>query len=360
MPKPNNYSTALTRRTFLLGLGAAAAGLSLSPRNAWSTENKKLNFYNWDTYIGETTLADFKAASGVEVKMDIFADNDELFAKLKHGNPGYDVIVPTNNYVDRMIAAGILMPLDHSLIPNKANIDPIFQNAAYDPGRKYSQPYMWGTAGIGYRKSRVEGIPDSWKWLLASDKYKGRIALMGDKSTAIQMGLKLLGHSLNTTDGSLVKQVEEMLIRQKPHIKTFAEDDGQDLLLAGEVDLAMEWNGDILQVMKKDADIGYVVPREGGLLWQDCLCIPKSAPHPQNAHNFINFLLRADVGASIADFIQYATPNAAAKARTSADYRNNTAIFPPPEVTKASEFPVYLGEDYERLIEKTWARIQAA
>ena len=360
MPKQDNLLSGLSRRTFLSSLGAAAAVLRFSSPGAWSAEDNKLNFYNWDTYIGETTLADFKAASGIEVKMELFADNDELFAKLQKGNPGYDVIVPTNNYVERMIAAGMLMPLDHSLIPNKTNIDPVFQDAAYDPDRKYSQPYMWGTAGVGYRKSRVESVPDSWKWLLASDKYKGRIALMGDKSTAIQMGLKLLGHSLNTTDPSLIKRVEEMLIRQKPHIKAFADDDGQDLLLAGEVDLAMEWNGDILQIMKKEADIGYVVPREGGLLWQDCLCIPKGAPHPENAHKFIDFLLRADVGAAIADFIQYATPNAAAKARMPAAYRNNPAIFPPSEVTKASEFPVYLGEDYERLIEETWARIQAA
>ena len=360
MLNSDNYSSAISRRSFLLGLGAAVAALCLSPRNTRSAEEKRLNFYNWDTYIGETTLADFKAASGIEVKMDLFADNDELFAKLEKGNAAYDVIVPTNNYVERMIAAGMLLPLDHSLIPNKSNIDPVFQDAAYDPGRKYSQPYMWGTAGIGYRKSRVEGVPDSWKWLLASDKYKRRIALMGDKSTAIQMGLKLLGHSLNTTDAALIKQVEVMLIRQKPYIKAFAADSGQDLLLAGEVDLAMEWNGDILQVMKKSADIGYVVPREGGLLWQDCLCIPKGAPHPEDAHKFIDFLLRADVGASIADFIRYATPNAAAKAKMSAVYRDNPAIFPPPEVMKASEFPVYLGENHERLIEETWARIQAA
>ena len=360
MPKQDNLLPGLSRRTFLFSLGAAVAALRFSSPGAWSAEDKKLNFYNWDTYIGETTLADFKAASGIDVKMDLFADNDELFGKLQKGNPGYDVIVPTNNYVERMIAAGMLMPLDHSLIPNKANIDPAFQDAVYDPGRKYSQPYMWGTAGVGYRKSRVEGVPDSWKWLLASDKYTGRVALLGDKSTAIQMGLKLLGHSLNAPDPALIKQVEEMLIRQKPHVKVFAEDNGQDLLLKGEVDLAMEWNGDILQVMKKDADIGYVVPREGGLLWQDCLCIPKGAPHPENAHEFIDFLLRADVGAAIADFIQYATPNAAAKARMSAPYRNNPAIFPPPEVTKASEFPLYLGEGHERLIEETWARIQAA
>jgi len=131
------------RRT-LLGGGAALAGLSFLPRGALSAEEKKVNFYNWDTYIGETTLADFNEATGIEAKMDLFADNDELFAKLKEGNPGYDMIVPTNDYVERMIVAGILAPLDHSKIPNMANLEKTFQDAAFDPGLKHAIPYTVG------------------------------------------------------------------------------------------------------------------------------------------------------------------------------------------------------------------------
>ena len=352
--------SGVSRRSFLASLSAVAAGVTLLPRGAWSEEEKKLNFYNWDTYIGETTLADFKKASDIDVKMDLFADNDELFAKLKEGNPGYDLIVPTNDYAERMIKAGMLVELDRASVRNFANVDPVFQDAQFDPGRKYSIPYMWGTVGIGYRKSAVNEIPNSWEWLYNSDKYTGRIALLADASTVIQMGLKYLGHPLNSTDPVLIKQVEDMLIKQKPHIKVFAEDNGQDLLASGEVDLTMEWNGDILQVMTEDDDVGYTVPKEGGLLWQDCLCIPKDAPHPQNAHAFMNFILEADAGAAIADFIQYATPNAAAKVKMSEEYRNNPAIFPPEEVTKISEASIYKGEDYQRLIDETWTRIQAA
>ena len=353
------------RRSFLAGTGAVAAGLSLGskfagPRFAWAAEEKKLNFYNWDTYIGETTLDDFEDASGIEVKMDLFADNDELFAKLKEGNPGYDLIVPTNDYVERMIEAEMLDTLDHSKIPNKANIDPNFQDANFDPGRKHSMPYMWGTIGIGYRKSKVDGVPDSWKWLYDSDQYAGKIALLADGGTVIQMGLKYMGQSLNTTDAAMIKQVEEMLIAQKPHIKVFAEDNGQDLLLSGEVDLTMEWNGDILQVMAEDDDIGYAVPQEGGLLWQDCLCIPKGAPHPENAHAFIDFILDGEAGAAIADFIQYATPNKAAKAMLPAEYSENPAIFPPDEVIAKCEPSLYLGSDHTRLLDETWTRIGAA
>ncbi len=352
--------TRLHRRTVLAALGAVAAGVSLVPRRGQAAEEPKLNFYNWDTYIGETTLSDFKDATGIDVKMDLFADNDELFAKLKEGNPGYDLIVPTNDYVERMITAGMLMPLDHSKIDNIRNVTPKFMKAEFDPGRKHSLPYMWGTIGIGYRKSKVDGVPDSWKWLYDSDRYSGRVAMLADAPTVIQMGMKYLGKSINSTDPALIKQVEEMIIRQKPHIKVFAEDNGQDLLASGEVDLTMEWNGDILQVMAEDPDIGYTVPKEGGLLWEDCLCIPKGAPHPLNAHAFINFILDGKNGAAIADFIQYATPNAAAKALMSKEYQENPAIFPPPSVVEASESSVYKGEQYQRLVDETWTRIGAA
>ena len=199
MKRPKNRP--FSRRAFLAGTGAVAAGLTVAPRFGWSAEEAKLNFYNWDTYIGETTLDDFEDASGIEVKMDLFADNDELFAKLKEGNPGYDVIVPTNDFVERMITADMLVPLDHSKIPNfKANVDEAFQEAEFDPGRKFSMPYMWGTMGIGYRKSRVSGVPDSWKHVFDSDEYSGKIAWLSE--ITLETTLKYLGYSLNSTDFS--------------------------------------------------------------------------------------------------------------------------------------------------------------
>ncbi|MEO1329353.1 MAG: extracellular solute-binding protein, partial [Pseudomonadota bacterium] len=154
--------------------------------------------------------------------------------------------------------------------------------------------------------------------------------------------------------------VEALIIKQKPSIAAFAQDNGQDLLLAGEVDLAMEWNGDILQIMEEDDDIGYVVPKEGGLLWEDDLCIPKGGPNPEGAHALINYLLDAEAGAKIADFISYPTPNAAAKALMSEEYRNNPAIFPSAEVVKRSEVSVFPGQDWIEKIEAAWTRIKAA
>jgi spermidine/putrescine transport system substrate-binding protein len=350
----------LSRRRFLASTSAAAVGVTLFPYRALGQEEKKLNFYNWDTYIGETTLDDFKAATGIEVQMDLFADNDELFAKLREGNPGYDVIVPTNDFVERMKTAGMLVPIDHDRIPNMSNISPLFLDAEFDPGREFSLPYMWGTMGIGYNKNAVSAPVDSWKVLYDSDEYSGRMSLLSESSDVLQMCLKYLGHSLNSTDPAHYRQAEEMIIAQKPHIKVFAPDNGQDLLASGEVDIAQEWNGDIAQLMTEDDAFTYVVPKEGGLVWQDCLCIPTGAPHPDNAHAFINYIFDAEAGAAIADFIQYATPNQAARALLGDDYKTNPAIFPPDEVIAKCESALYLGEDVNRMIEEAWTRIEAA
>lgn len=356
-----NPKSPIGRRSFLAGTGAVAAGVTLLPKVGWSAEEAVVNFYNWDTYIGETTLEDFEDATGIEANMDLFADNDELFAKLKEGNPGYDLIVPTNDYVERMIEAKMLQEIDHSQVPNfEQNVSEVFQDAVFDPGRKYSMPYMWGTIGIGYRKSRVDEEPNSWKWLYDSDVFADRMALLGDGGTVIQMALKYMGESLNTKDEEKLRKAADLIIAQKPNIKVFAEDNGQDLLLSGEVDITMEWNGDILQVMAEDDDIGYTVPKEGGLLWQDCLCIPNDAPHPQNAHKLINFILDAEVGRDIAEYIYYATPNAAARELADDAYKNNPAIFPPDSVIEKCEPSVYLGQEHVELIDSLWTKIKAA
>ena len=348
----------LSRRQFLAG--AAAVGISFKiPKSALAADGK-VNFYNWDTYIGENTIDEFQDATGLEVQYDLFADNDELFAKLRGGNPGYDVIVPTNDYVERMLVAEMLLPLDHSKIPNMKNIEAGFLDPAFDPGRQYSMPYMWGTIGVGYRKSAVEDIPTSWNDLLNSDKYAGRIALMSEPQTVMQMALKAMGKSLNDFSDENIAAAEKMISDQKSNIVAFAPDNGQDLLLAGEVDLAMEWNGDILQAMEEDDDIGYVVPDEGGLLWEDTLCIPKGAPNVENAHALINYLLDAQVGADIADYVYYATPNAAAKALMSDEYTGNPAIFPSADATAKSEVSVYPGQDVVRKIDEAWTRIKAS
>jgi len=364
-----------SRRAFMAAFGATAAALTLSgckPAEPEATsegklviegsEGNKLAFYNWDTYIGENTLADFKAASGVEVNMTLFANNDELFAKFRAGNPGFDLIMPSNEYVARMIEAKMLAPLDHAKIPNKKNLLPEFQDADFDPGRKYSMPYTWLVLGIGYRKSAMKGgvIPDSWKYLYDSAEYKGRMSLLSESADVFRLGFKYLGKSVNDATPELIKQVEDMLIKQKANIKNFHDDNGQDLLMSKEVDIVLEYNGDIAQKETEDPDLAFVVPKEGSLLNSDCMCIPTGAPNPNNAHAFINFLLDGQNGANITKTILYPTPNAAAKALMDDTYKNNPTIFPPAEVMAKCEYGKYAGSEITQAFEAAMTRVRAA
>jgi spermidine/putrescine transport system substrate-binding protein len=366
----HRFSRHSSRRSLLQGLGAAAVGLSFAPllsgcgqsggSKDGNGEEAKLNFYNWDTYIGKTTLADFKAATGISVNMTLFASNDELFAKLRGGNPGYDVIVPSNETVTRLAEANLLMKLDHAKLPNMANLAPQFRDAVFDRGRQYSMPYTWGIIGIGYRKSKVKALPDSWKLLFDSGAYKGRIALVSESADLIRLGAKYLGHSILGVGPEMIAKVEAMLIKQKPNIKTFHDDNGQDLLLAGDVDLVMENAGDIAQVMREDKDLDFVIPKEGSLLYQDCLCIPAGAPRPDNAHRFINYILDGAAGAAISKTILYATPNAAAKKLMPDDYQNNPVIFPSGPAMDKSEYGLFEGAAQASQFEEAMTRIRAA
>jgi spermidine/putrescine transport system substrate-binding protein len=357
------------RRSLLQALGVAAVGISFGGLAACSrTEGQKLangeearlNFYNWDTYIGEDTLSSFRSASGVDVTMDLFDSNDVLFAKFKAGNPGYDVIVPSNDFVERMVRADMLLPIDHSKVPNfTKNIEPAFQDVVYDPGRKFSMPYTWLALGIGYRKSKVTNAPNSWKTLFDSDQYKGRIAWLSEAGDMFRLFGKYLGKSVNELNADDLRTIEAMMIRQKPNVKKFHEDDGQDLLLKGDCDLVLEYNGDIAQIMREDDDIGFIIPKEGSQLNSDNLCIPKGAPHPQNAHAFINYLLDAEVGKHISETILFPTPNAAAKALMAEDYRSNPVIFPTAQELSRCEYARF-NPDLQSLYEEAFTRVRAS
>ncbi len=352
----------LNRRKFLTAGTGIAMGVTLLPYKAMAAEEKKMNLYSWDSYLGENTLADFNKATGVTVKLDIYGNNDELFAKLKAGNPGYDVIIPSANWIQRFVKAGMLMPLDHGKIPNIKNYDKAFMDGEFDPGRKYSLAYVWGTFGIGYRKSKAKTKPDSWKYLLDSTDFDGKISIQADQEYALGSALQYLGFSWNSTNAKELAKAKDLLISAKKHIKLFAKDNGQDLLASSDVDICSEFGGDVLQVMKADTtnDLDYVLPKEGGNIWQDTMAIAKGAPHPENAHKYINYICDAKVNASLMAAINYATPNAAAKATMEDDYKNNPVIFPSPEILKKAEPSLYLGEDATAAREEIWTAVQAA
>ncbi|MCF8069399.1 MAG: spermidine/putrescine ABC transporter substrate-binding protein [Desulfobacterales bacterium] len=357
----NFLGSSISRRKFLKGAAAFSVGVTFAPGMVWGAEEKKLNVYNWDTYIGEDTIYNFSKEFGMKVQYDLYANNEELFSKLKEGNPGFDLIFPSDYLVETMIKLDKLVPLDHSKIPNKKHIDPDpnFSDPTFDPGLKYHMPYMWGTMGIGYRKSKFKTPPDSWKVLLDSDEYSGKISLLADQRSTIGITLKYLGYSMNSVNPKEIAEARDLLIKQKKHIKSFAEDNGQDLLLSGECDAVMEWSGDIVQVMNEDDDLAYIVPKEGSNVWQDTMCIPTGAPHPGNSHTFINYILDPKVNAEITKFIQFATPNKSAKQYLPKEDLENPAIYAPPEVIAKSETTMDVGDD-ARLYDEAWIAIQAS
>ena len=356
-------TSAVSRRQTLKGglaVAIAIPALAHLPRAALAGSNE-LNIYNWDTYIGPDTVENFSGETGIEVQYDLYASNEEMFAKLKEGNPGYDLIFPSDYMVEIMIGLDLLMPVDHSKLPNIKHIDPDpnFSDPAYNPGMKYGPPYFWGTMGLGYRKS-VMDKPTSWGVLFEdAGKYANRIALIDDQRAMLGFALKYLGYSLNSIDASQIAQARDLLLAIVPLVKTFAPDSGQDLLLSGEVDICVEWNGDVLQVMAEDDDLDYVVPDEGGILWQDAICIPKGGPNPDNAHVFINYMLDPKVNASVADFIQYPTANISARPFINPDDIANTAIYPSDATIAACENLVDVG-DATRLYDEAWTIIRAS
>ena len=356
--RPSPLAT-LGRRGFIghtVSVATTAALLpQLAPRFAYA-QGRQVNVYNWDTYIGETTIEDFQDATGITVRYDLFGSSDELFAKLRQGNPGYDVAYPSSEYAARMIEAGIVEPLDKAKIPNAKNLDPKFANPSYDPDRSHTLPYFWGTIGIGYRKSvgEVKALKD----LFEGNAFDGRMSFLNSKDT-IQQVLKYLGHSINTTDPKEIDAAADALIKIKSKIKTFTPDTGQDLLISGEVDACGEYNGDILQVMNEDDDLDYVVPMEGAPIWEDVMCIPKGAPHHDEALEWINFIYDAKVHAAIAEYVQYACPNAAARDLLPQEQQDNPALYPPAEVLERCEFVKYQGEEAAGLLEAALTKVLA-
>ncbi len=350
----------LSRRSVVAGLGLGLGACATHAPIGHNGEEQRLNLYTWDTYTPPDVLDAFEVATGIKTKVSLYGNNEELFAKLRSGNPGFDVVVPSNEFVTRMRVSGLLQPIDHSRIPNIRNLATAFRNAPFDPGRRYSMPYTWLVLGIGYRKSRVDGVPDSWKWIFDSDRYAGRIGLFGEADDLIRLGAKYKGASVRDVSPEMMREVEAMLVRQKRYVKVFHHDEGQDLLLSREIDIVLEYNGDIAQVMAEDPDLDFVVPREGTLINSDCLCIPKGAPRPDNAHKFINFVLDAHVGAQISSAIRYPTPNAAALALMPADYRDNPAIFPPADRMAKSEYGDFEGMAHAQAVDEAVTRIFVA
>jgi spermidine/putrescine-binding protein len=332
----------------------------------------ELSVYNWADYIDEEVLRNYEKEFGVKIIYDNFASNEDMLAKLQAGATGYDVIFPSSYVVPTLSELGLLAEIDHNNIPNLKNIDPLFLNIPDDPGNKYCVPYQWGTTGIGYRTDVFgEETPDSWAYLFDPEIAKkwaeaGGINVLNDQRELLGAALKYLGYSLNDTDEAHLQEAKEVILKVKPYIKSFnSEDYDESLLVTSEVVMSHAWNGDVAQAASKttneatgESPWAYTVPKEGGFIWADQICVTASSQRKATAEHFLNYLLDAENGAAITNYTYYASPNTAAKEFILPEILEDPAIYPPQEVIDKLEWGKPLGEAVF-LYDQIWTEIKS-
>lgn len=353
----------LVSRMLSMGLVLSVlATLAVACGGGGGGQPNELHLYNWSEYIAPQVLADFEAEYGIHVVEDTFASNEELLAKIQSGAGGYDVIVPSDYMVKIMIDLGLLAELDHANLTNLGNLDPFFANPPYDPGLVHCVPYLWGTTGIGYNTEVFAEPPDSWAYLFDPElaaQYAGRMTMLNDEREAFAAALKYLGYSLNTTNEAELIQARDLLIQQKAWVYAYESEQYEDLLSSDEIVIAHGWSGDFFMMAAEDERIWYAIPREGGVIWADNLCIPASSRNKEAAELFINFLLRPEVAAANSNYAWYASPNAAAAEFIDAAILQDPAIYPPPEVMARLEWLQDVGEATP-LYSRYWTEVKAA
>ncbi len=312
--------------------------------------DKSVNVYNWSDYIAEDTNENFEKATGIKVTYDVFDSNEVLETKLLAGSSGYDVVVPTLNFLGRQIQAGVFLPLDKSKIPNYANLDPELMKRleSQDPGNTYAIPYMWGTTGIGYNVDKVKAafgstdITNSLDLIFKPENISKLkdcgVTLLDTPSEIIPIALNYLGEDPNSTDPAVIDKAAALLKTVRPYITNFHSSQYIDGLANGDTCLVLGWSGDIIQARDRAAEAGngvniaYAIPKEGAPQWFDMLSIPKDAKHVDEAYAYINNLLDPQVMANNSNFISY--PNAIPKAKELMEksITDDPTIYPPPEV----------------------------
>ncbi|MFO1408402.1 MAG: polyamine ABC transporter substrate-binding protein [Steroidobacteraceae bacterium] len=352
---------------------AAPAGDAAQAPAAAAAEEKVVNVYNWSDYIDPKMLEEFTKQTGIKVNYDVFDNNEVLQTKLLAGNTGYDVVVPSASFLELQIKAGVFQKLDRSLLPNWKNLDPniLERVAKHDPGNQYAVNHMWGTDAIGYNVAKVKaaapGAPlDSWKVMFDpawASKFKDcGISILDAPDEVVGVVLAYLGKDPNSENLDDLKLAEQTLMKIRPYVKTINSSPYIDSLANGDLCLVLGWSGDILQAKsraeeaKQGVEIGMTVPVDGTIIWFDMYAIPADAPHPKNAHAFINFMMEPKVAAANSNFIHYANGNAASVEYLDPSVKNDPGVYPPPEVM-AKLFPnLARSQEFTRELNRTWTR----
>lgn len=360
-------------RVSSLLITTAAAAIMLS--GAAIAQDRVVNVFNWNDYIDEEILGEFTAETGIEVNYQVFDSNFTLQSQLLAGNTQYDVVFPTATFLANQIIAGVYQPLDKSLLDNLGNMDEGLMErlSVYDPGNTHAVVYMWGTTGIGMNPDKIrEQLGDdadlsSWDLIfdpeIAAQLESCGIYHLDDPTEMIPAALNYLGMEPDLKDADSVAMAAEALNAVRPYVRKFHSSENISALANGDICIAVGWSGDMLQARDRAAEAGqgvtvdYVIPDEGALLWMDVMAIPASAPNAEEAHAFVNYLMRPEVIAKATNYVAYANGNAASTALLDPEIREDTAVYPNEE-TQARLYAVTPNDQRtERLFTRTWTQV---
>ena len=325
-----------------------------------SASAEELTVFNWFDYIDPAVIDLFEDETGITVKYVNFTTNEEMYTKLEAGAGTYDVIFPSEYMIERMIAHDMLEELDLSAMPNFANVMDRLKDPSYDPGNRFSVPYMWGTLGYLYNSEMVDEELTSWSALF-DEKYAGNVIMMNSMRDSIGLALKYLGYSMNTRNEAELNEAKDLLIKQKQDkIQCgYLLDETKDKMVGGEAAIGVVYSGDAQYAIEKNESLVYVVPEEGSNIWVDGMCIPKGSKNVEGAMKFIDFLCREDIAAMNFDYIYYCSPIQAVVDGLDEEEAAQSTINPSEDVVSRCEYFNDV-EDVMSLYENVWMEIRLA
>jgi len=320
----------------------------------------QLTIFIWSEYMDPDVVKDFEQETGIKVRFDYYESNEEMVAKLQSGGVRqYDLIFPSTYFIPALKNLKLIQPLDHSLLPGLANLDPEHsRKLEEDPGHEFSVPYQWGTSGLVVRGE--EEVEPSWTALFQPQAGSGSYIIFDTARDAIGSALKSLGYSLNSVDPKEIQEAMNLLISVKSRPEFFGFDGGVgglNKVVGGLAAMAQVYSGEAIRAQEEEENVQFILPREGFEVWTDLMAVPAKAPNPEGAHAFIDYLLRPEVGAAVATYNRYATPNAAALAFIPPEDLENPALYPPPEVMEKAEYIKDLGPN-NRLYDEAWTTVK--
>jgi spermidine/putrescine transport system substrate-binding protein len=317
----------------------------------------ELFIYNWSDYTSPELIEKFEAETGIKVTLDIYDSNETLLAKMKSGATGFDIIVPSHSFIPIFINEGLLEPVNASELPGYDNIDPRWQSPEWDPGNVYTVPWQWGTTSFAVNTKMFPDGVDSLQTLFEPPaNVQGRVGMFNHPEDPIQLALAYFGYPLCSESTDEMRQVQDLLLAQKPFVKVYNSETLSDQLVAGEIDMASMWNGATMRARLQNPDIRYIYPKEGVLGWMDNLAVAKGAPNKENALKFMEFMLQPENAGLESNFSRYSNAIIGSEAFMDEELSTAPEVVPPPDVNII--FSSACPEGAIQLSDRVWTKLK--